>query len=395
VIAALAHRVHGPALRTFSLRFVDAEYDEGEYQRAMVARLASQHHEVAVSRADIAAAFPKVIRHAERPILRTAPAPMMLLARSVRDAGLKVVLTGEGADEMLAGYDLFREARVRRFWAREPSSTLRPRLLDRLYPYLGRAPAAARAMAREFFGSDLDRADAPEFAHGPRWRAARALQRVFSGELRAQLAGRDPVADLLATLPDELPRWDPLARDQYLEIRTLLTGYLLSAQGDRMAMASSIEGRFPFLDTDVVELACALPADYKLRVLDEKHVLKRIAAPLVPPQIVRRPKQPYRAPDALAFAGPARPAWIDDALTPAAVRAVGVFDPAAVARLWAKCQAAPGQLSNADNMALVGVVSTHLLHRELCASSEVSHPDGATDSSPRRRSDDACVFPAP
>ncbi len=372
VIAALAHRTQGRPLRTFSLRFADAEYDEGEFQRAMVARLRSDHHEVAVSRADIAAVFPAVVRHAERPILRTGPAPMMLLARAVRDAGLKVVLTGEGADEMLAGYDLFREARVRRFWAREPSSTVRPRLLGRLYPYLARSPAAARAMARGFFGRDLDRADAPDFAHGPRWHAARALQRLFSAELRAALAGCDPVADLLATLPAELPTWDPLARDQYLEIRTLLSGYLLSAQGDRMAMASSVEGRFPFLDVDVVALACSLPADYKLHVLDEKHVLKRVAAPLVPPAIVRRPTHPHRAPGALAFVGPDRPAWVDEVLARPAVLACGAFDPGAVDRLWAKCRAASGPLSNADNMALVGVLSAQLLHRELVCSSDLS-----------------------
>ena len=372
VIAALAHRTQGDGLRTFSLRFTDAEYDEGEFQRAMVARLRSDHRELAVSRADIAAVFPAVVRHAERPILRTAPAPMLLLSRFVRDAGLKVVLTGEGADEMLAGYDLFREARVRRFWAREPGSTLRPRLLDRLYPYLARSPAAARAMARGFFGRDLDRPDAPDFAHGPRWHAARALQRLFSSELRAALAGCDPTADLLATLPAELPTWDPLARDQYLEIRTLLSGYLLSAQGDRMAMASSVEGRFPFLDADVVALACSLPADYKLRVLDEKHVLKRVAAPLVPPAIVRRSKQPYRAPDALEFTGDDRPAWVDEVLARPAVLACGAFDPGAVDRLWTKCRAAPGQLSNADNMALVGVLSVQLLHRELVCSPDLS-----------------------
>ena len=186
------------------------------------------------------------------------------------------------------------------------------------------------------------------------------------------LTDRDPIADLVATLPAEFATWDPLARDQYVEIRTLLSGYLLSAQGDRMAMASSVEGRFPFLDTNVVELACSLPADYKLRVLDEKHVLKRVAASLVPPAIVRRPKQPFRAPDALAFAGADRPAWVDEVLERSAVIECGAFDPGAVDRLWAKCRAAPGQLSNADNMALVGVLSTQLLHREFVCSTDLS-----------------------
>ena len=372
LIAALAHRVIGGRLRTFSLRFADAEYDETAFQHEMVARLGSEHAEVVVTRAEIAAAFPDVIRHTERPLLRTAPAPLFLLARLVRAAGIKVVLTGEGADEMLAGYDLFREARVRRFWAREPGSTRRPLLLDKLYPYLARGPARARAMAREFFGRDLDRADAPEFAHLPRWRSAQALQRLFAPDFaRAATAAGDPIARLLADLPAELAGWDPLARDQYLEVRTLLSGYLLSSQGDRVAMASSVEGRFPFLDKDVVDLANTLPANTKLRVLDEKHVLKRVAADLVPRSIVRRSKQPYRAPDALSFIAADAPGWIAEVLAPEALAAAGVFEPRAVAQLWGKVRAATAQLSNADNMAIVGVLSTQLLHRELVVASPV------------------------
>ena len=369
VIAALARRVHGEGLRTFSLRFDDPTLDEGPHQRAMVRALGTDHVELRVSRAEIAAAFPEVIRHVERPILRTAPAPMLLLARRVREAGIKVVLTGEGADEVLAGYDLFREARIRRFWAREPGSERRPRLLDRLYPYLARSPAQARAMARAFFAVGLDRPHAPEFAHGPRWRAAAALQRLLAPEVRAAAAeAGDPVERLTRALPAAFASWDPLARDQYLEIRTLLSGYLLASQGDRVAMASSVEGRFPFLDAEVVELASALPPDHKLRVLDEKHVLKRAAADLVPPGILRRSKQPYRAPGAAAFCGDQAPGWIAEQLDPAAIRAAGVFDPDAVARLWAKCRAGgEAAMSNADDMALTGVLSTQLLHHALIA----------------------------
>ena len=383
VVAALGHRATRGRLRTFSLRFADAEYDETAYQREMVARLESEHAEILVTRADIAAAFPETIRHVERPILRTAPTPLFLLARLVRDAGIKVVLTGEGADEMLAGYDLFREARVRRFWARDPTSKRRPLLLDKLYPYLARSPVRMRAMAREFFGRGLDRAGEPEFAHLPRWRSAQALHRLFAPGLRAAIAeSGDPIARLLATLPAEHAHWDPLARDQYLEIRTLLSGYLLAAQGDRVAMASSIEGRFPFLDPDVVALAASLPADHKLRVLDEKHVLKRAAADLVPASIVRRPKQPYRAPDALAFLGGEPTGWLREVLDERAVTEAGVFEPRAVAQLWSKCQAQDSaQLSNTDNMALVGVLSTQLLHRELVLAPPATV--AGTTSSPR------------
>jgi asparagine synthase (glutamine-hydrolysing) len=364
LIAALGHGVKGDRFKTFSIAFEDTEFDERVHQRAMVERLGSDHHELVVGRRDIADVFPAVVAHAERPVLRTAPAPMFLLSRLVRENGIKVVLTGEGADEMFAGYDIFREGRVRRFWGREPGSTVRPELLSRLYPYLERSPVAQAAMARSFFGRDLDRWREPGFAHGPRWRSTAAIQRLFSAELRATIEDTDVVADLLADRPAAFASWSPLAQDQYLEVRTLLSGYILSSQGDRMLMANSVEGRFPFLDTRVVELANALPAWTKLTGLDEKHILKRVAVGLVPDTIIGRSKQPYRAPDAVSFIGPDRPAWVEEVMHPSTVRAAGVFDPEGVERLWQKCVRTRDvrDLSNGDNMALVGILSTGLLH---------------------------------
>jgi asparagine synthase (glutamine-hydrolysing) len=369
LVAALGVAAKGDRLRTFSLRFDDAEYDETPYQQAVVDLLRSEHASITVRRRDIAEVFPQVIAHTERPILRTAPAPLFLLSRLVRESGIKVVLTGEGADEMFAGYDLFREAKVRRFWARQPASTLRPRLLERLYPYMRRSPIAQQAMTRQFFGQNLEAAREPGFSHDLRWKTTSALKRLFTRELRATLGGHDARAALLGSLPEELASWTFLAQDQYLEIRTLLSGYLLSSQGDRMLMANSVEGRFPFLDKDVVALASSLPDEYKLKVLDEKHVLKRASDGLIPPQIARRQKQPYRAPDALSFVGDDAPAWIADHLSERAVRDAGVFDPGMVQSLWKKCQARrdESQMSNADNMAVVGVLSTQLLHAQLVA----------------------------
>jgi len=370
LVAALGVAAKGDRLRTFSMRFADAEYDEAEFQREVVAHLGSEHAEITVTRRDIAAAFPSVIAHTERPILRTAPAPLYLLSKLVRDAGIKVVLTGEGADEMFAGYDLFREAKVRRFWARRPDSRMRPRLIERLYPYLHRSPVSQQAMARQFFGQNLAAAAEPGFSHDLRWRTTSALKRLFGADLRASLAGQDARGALLATLPAEFRDWSFLGQDQYLEVRTLLSGYILPSQGDRMLMAHSVEGRFPFLDRDVMELANSLPDEHKLRVLDEKHVLKRIGARLLPSSVCRRKKQPYRAPDALSFVGPGAPDWIDGCMNEDAIRDAGVFDPAVVRGLWQKCKTRgdESQFSNADNMAVVGVLSTQLLHQQLIAS---------------------------
>jgi len=367
LVAALGLRAKGSKFSTFSLRFEDREYDETVHQRAMASYLGSDHHDVVVTRADIARVFPDVIRHTERPVLRTAPAPLFLLSGLVRKAGIKVVLTGEGADEMFAGYDLFREAKIRRFWARQPHSAWRPRLLERLYPYLERSPVAQQAIARQFFGQKLDHWRAPGFGHFPRWHATAALQRLLSAEFTG--ARDEAIANVVADLPAEFAHWTPLAQDQFVEIHTLLSGYLLSSQGDRMLMGHSVEGRFPFLDPDVARLADGLPPSYKLRVLDEKHVLKRLARDLVPESIRLRSKQPYRAPDALSFASPAASEWIEDVASERALADAGVFAPGAARRLIEKCraQAAAGQFSNTDNMGVVGVLSTQLVHHDFIA----------------------------
>jgi asparagine synthase (glutamine-hydrolysing) len=373
LVAALGRRAKAGSFSTFSMRFEDAEYDETGYQRAVASLIGSDHHEIVVRHADIAAAFPDAVRHAERPLLRTAPVPLFLLSRLVRDAGIKVVLTGEGADEIFAGYDLFKEGRVRRFWGRSSASRLRPRLLARLYPYLARSPVSQPQMAQAFFGCSREQWRAPGFAHQTRWRSAAALQRLFRPEWRREMQRVDVVERLLATLPGEFASWSPLAQDQYLEARTLLAGYLLSAQGDRMLMAHSVEGRFPFLDTEVTRLANSLPASYKLRGLDEKHVLKRAAAGLLPQAVIERRKQPYRAPDAASFVGPAAPAWVCEVLSARNIDQVGIFDASAVDRLWRKCQSTRGPFSNADNMALTGVLSTQLLHLQLVQQAPVDH----------------------
>lgn len=364
VIGALVRRFHSGHLRTFSLRFKHRDFDEGDYQGQMVARLGTEHSQVEVDYADIARAFYEVVWYAEAPMLRAAPSPLFLLSRLVRQAGYKVVLTGEGSDEFLAGYDIFREDRVRRFWAKDPQSQLRPRLLERLYPWLVRSPSQAKALQRTFFGKGMDRLDRPWFSHIPRWEAAQALQRMFTAERKSELEGFDPIAELEAQLPAAIDSWEPLGKAQTVEIVTLLAGYLLSTQGDRMLMGNSVEGRFPFLDHNVIEFANALPPEAKLRVLDEKHLLKRAARDLIPQSILERPKQPYRAPDAQSFVQDDAPEYVAEVTSAAAVRQAGIFDPKGVERLFDKVRRTRDKTpSNADNMAAVGVLSTQLLDR--------------------------------
>jgi asparagine synthase (glutamine-hydrolysing) len=160
-------------------------------------------------------------------------------------------------------------------------------------------------------------------------------------------------------LPEAFTRWHPLSQAQYLETAHLLPGYILSAQGDRVAMAHAVEGRFPFLDHRVVEFAGRIPPQLKLSVLREKHILKGATRDLLPPVIANRPKQPYRAPDAEAFFGPGAPDYVEEVLSPRAIADTGIFDPRAVTRLADKCRRLRS-VSTRDGMALVGILSAQL-----------------------------------
>ena len=370
ITAAVIKRYTDAPLTTFSLRFADEDFDEGAYQQAVVRSLGTEHHEVTVHARDIGAAFPEVVRYAETPLLRAAPAPMMLLSGLVREQGYKVVVTGEGADEVFAGYDLFREARLREFISRDPGSTVRARALELLYPWMARSPGQTPAFAREFFGRSLDPAD-PAFSHRPRWESTAALLGMMQDQPDGQ---EDVAAALVGRMPAEHVGWDPLSRAQWLEMTTLLPGYILSSQGDRMLMANSVEGRFPFLDREVLDLARRLPSRHKLLGLDEKHILKRAFADLVPDSVLTRPKQPYRSPDGAAFFLGEAHGWVDEVTSPEAVADAGVFQPQAVEALLAKCRRRSGvRMSNTDNMRVLAVLSTQLLHGMFIAG------DGSSD----------------
>jgi asparagine synthase (glutamine-hydrolysing) len=361
VTAALVRREVGARLRTFSITFDDAEFDESAYQREVVDYLKTEHASIHCRSADVGRVFPEVVWHAERPVVRTAPAPMFLLAGLVRELGYKVVVTGEGADEMLGGYDLFKEAKVRRFWAAQPDSRLRAKLLDRLYPYLPGLQAAPPAYRQAFFRVRPEDLAHPLFAHLPRWELTSRLKAFLAPEFQAGPAD-DPHADALALLPADYAQWDPLEQAQYVEATTLLPGYILSSQGDRMAMAHGVEGRFPLLDHRLAEFAARLPARLKMRGIEEKYLLKRGAVGLIPESVRQRSKQPYRAPDANCFFVDGRPRfdYVAELLAPQRVAADGVFRPQAVAQLVRKASQSDG-LGVKDSMALVSILSTQLL----------------------------------
>ena len=322
----------------------------------------TDHSLITCSDADIGACFPDVVWHAEMPVLRTSPAPMFLLSGLVRQHGFKVVLTGEGADEVLAGYNIFKEAKVRRFWARQPDSPWRPLLLHRLYPYVGTLGRSSDAYLRAFFGQGLAETESPHYSHFIRWRNTSRLWGLFSSSQRAAIGEYDPVAEFQTHLDGDFRRWSGLAQAQYIEITIFMSEYLLSSQGDRMTAAHSVEGRYPFLDHRVLEFCAQLPPYLKLRGLQEKYLLKRAVRDILPPIVWQRPKQPYRAPIGESFfggpEGDPQP-YVEEMLSAEQVQETGYFDPRKVDLLVRKAHRQ--RLGEVDQMAVAGVLSVQLL----------------------------------
>jgi len=357
---ALIKKVAPGHLNTFSIGFADDVFDETKYQQEVSQYFNTNHKSIVCTATDIADWFPKVVWHSEIPLLRTSPAPMMGLSKLVHDNGIKVVITGEGADEAFAGYNIFKETLIRQFWARQPHSKIRPLLLKKLYPYLPNISQASQGMLRMFFGYKLEETDSPVYSHLLRWQNTSNIQKHFTSELNEHLIDYNPVEQYAELIRPEFEGISSLAKAQLIETNIFMSGYLLSSQGDRMAMANSVEGRYPFLDYRLLEFAASLPDEFKLKGMNEKFLLKEMMKNEIPQSVLNRSKQAYRAPILEAFIGSKVPDYVSDLLSSDRITACEVFNPTSVINLINKIKTAKIP-SEVDNMALVGILSTQLL----------------------------------
>jgi asparagine synthase (glutamine-hydrolysing) len=365
VITALIANNFNNNLRTFSVGFQDEAFDETAFQTEMIRHLKTDHSQILISNAQIRDEFPRVVWHCEKPLLRTAPVPMCLLSRLVRESNFKVVLTGEGADELFGGYNIFLEAKIRQFWGKNPASHLRPLLLERLYPYIFQNPARSRPYLQRFFDPGTTGSKDPVFSHRIRWEnTGKNASLFFSQKAKQELEGHLPIEELTLQLPEDFSQRDLFSRAQYLEMQIFLSNYLLSSQGDRVGMANSVESRFPFLDYRVIEFAMSLPSAWKIKVLNGKYILKKAFSDMVPRSIVSRPKQPYRAPIREVFF-PEAGGYADKFLSEGYLRKTGYFDPVRAGHLAEKFRERKNPVeSENENMALTGILSTQILHHQ-------------------------------
>ncbi len=361
VTTSLIRNFSNSKLSTFSVTFDDPEFDESAYQNDVVKYLGTDHHQVSCTYDEIARVFPEVLWHTEKPTLRTAPASMFLLSKLVRDNHYKVVLTGEGADEVLGGYDIFKEAKIRHFWGLQPDSKFRHLLLKRLYEYLPNLQGQSEAYLKQFFHTTPEDLKNPFFSHLPRWDLTSKAKIFFSAEVKNQILNYDGLSEMKGLLPKGYLNWNYFNQSQFLEAGGLLPGYILCSQGDRVAMAHSVEGRFPFLDYRVVEFAAQLPNKLKMKVLNEKFLLKKSMAQYIPDTVKNRHKQPVRAPEAKSFFTGKKIDYIDELLSPERIKKDGIFNPNAVQKLVEKYRESRA-IGIKDNMALVGIISTQLIN---------------------------------
>jgi asparagine synthase (glutamine-hydrolysing) len=343
-------------IKSFSMRFAEKALDESSFQELATHTFSTEHHSVVCDDQTVANTLVETILHAEVPLVRTAPASSYQLAREIEAHHTRTVLSGEGADELLCGYDLFKVASIRDSWSKDPDSTLWPRMLEKA---LQSQRGLGRTVERAFYEQGLDQRCDPIFSHQNRWRSSFRITQYLAPDIRAGLEVEQVLDGVRDRLPEKYHHWSAVEQAQYLESTYFLSSALLGSQCDRPYMAHSIEARYPFLDEDVVDFALTLPQSSKLDEMNEKAVLKSAMASAVPAQILDRVKQPYTAPEGNVFRSEAGKVLLDAYLSKQALARIGVFDVGRVEWLLRKLERS--RTSFYDDLAILWVLSTQVL----------------------------------
>jgi asparagine synthase (glutamine-hydrolysing) len=313
LIAALTREVSpAQARHSFSIGFTDREISESAYQRLMARHVGSEHHEIIFDWSEIEGRLPRMVEHCESPVKESFNTCSLALSESARRAGVKVVLAGEGADELFAGYMGYRfdQSGMRGARGADLEAALEDEIRERLW--------GSRDIFYEVDQHPLREVKSALYSAGVAERFADFECVNFAVVNRERLRGRHFIH-----------------QRSYLDFKLRLADHLLTEHGDRMVMANSVEGRYPFLDIELVEFARTVPPGLKLNGFSEKYLVKRVAEGRVPERIVRREKFGFRAPGSPYLLGQ-RVEWIEDQLAHERVRRQGYFNPETVERLKAR-----------------------------------------------------------
>ncbi len=294
LICAIASKHSKDRLNTFSICFENEDYDEEKYQNMISDFINSHHKSLMISDDDIISNIDEVVKLIRTPILRTSLVPMFLLSKFVKEDGFDAVLSGEGADELFGGYDIFKEVKIREFCERDPLSVRRSMLYKRLYSYVngyenlnaaGLSSFFNKVKLKELFSSHITRFKFGDFCF-----------QFFDEDVKKKIEDYDYKMEIKEDLPSSYEDFSNIAKAQYLEIKTFLNNYLLLIQGDCISMANGVVGKFPFLDNKIADFAFSLKDKFKINVLNEKYLLKKLASRYLPKEFLDRKKFPFRAP---------------------------------------------------------------------------------------------------
>lgn len=313
LVAALIREASPAQTRhSFSIDFADREISESAYQRLMARHVGSEHHEIVFDWSEIAGRLPRMVEHCETPVKESFNTCSLALSEAARRAGVKVVLAGEGADELFAGYMGYRfdQSGMRGARGDELEAALEDEIRERLWG------------SRDIF-YEVDQHPLRE-----------VKQALYSADVAERLADFECV-NFPPVNRERLRGRHFIHQRSYLDFKLRLADHLLGEHGDRMVMANSVEGRYPFLDIELVEFARAVPPHLKLNGFSEKYLVKRVAEGRVPERIVRREKFGFRAPGSPYLLNQ-RIGWIEDSLSSERVRRQGYFNPDTVERLKAR-----------------------------------------------------------
>ncbi|MDR3637447.1 MAG: asparagine synthase (glutamine-hydrolyzing) [Isosphaeraceae bacterium] len=356
-VLGLSKKIQGEAVPSFAVSLDGAGTDEGS-KAAEAARVLGSHlTTLRMDRHAIASAYPELMTAAEAPVLDTTAACMLCLAGEVHSQGYKVVLTGEGSDEALAGYIWFKIQKVRMAFRRGPTGALL-KLARKALVRGGKG--GHRPALRALGGVRPAQQDVYDILG-----QSRSL--LYSPALWDSLGDHDPYSDV--QFPSErLKRWHPLNQSLYVAYKLMLAGMLLSSKGDRVARWSSVEARYPFLDETVIEFCAGIAPEYKLRGLTDKWILRQVARRTLPQQIASRRKTMFRANLSAVFLDDHRPAWVDQLLSPESLRASGYFDSRAIADARLALPRLPRISARrlALDAGLASAVTTQLWHHIYC-----------------------------
>jgi asparagine synthase (glutamine-hydrolysing) len=334
-VLGLAAKHRSDPIRAFTLTFDHADYDEEALAREMAAHVGADFRPIPIRQSDLADRFADATTQAETLCFNAHGIAKHLLSQAVRDDGYKVVLTGEGSDEILAGYPHFRRDQLL-YQTEGLTAGLTAQLLEQLQ---AKNPIARGLLLPDGEAPPLTSVRralgfVPSWLEGPATVAVR-LRTLFARDFLAEFAERDPYRIFLNGLDvvGQLDGRAPVNQSLYLWSKAVLPTYILAVLGDRMEMAHSVEGRVPFLDHHVVELVRTLPVTQKIRAMTEKYVLREAARPVLTAAVYRRQKHPFLTPPATVAPGERLYELVQDTLRGPVMASLPFYDQGKVVAL--------------------------------------------------------------